>query len=113
MRCCAVASLNIYINEKHKDYLFILGYLYIKNHQLEKAIIVYKALWHLFPESESPPFCLSYLHLHTRQFESALYYAEAYLSHKNTSLGFLLKSQALLHLGRNFEARKAIRHFLN
>jgi tetratricopeptide (TPR) repeat protein len=108
-----MSSLNIYINEKHKDYLYILAYMYLKNNQMEKAITVYKALWHLFPESESPSFCLSYLHLHTRQFESALFYADTYLAKKNTPLGFLLKSQALFMLGRNFEAKKVITHFLN
>ena len=102
-----------YIGSEHRDYLSILAYIYLKNNQLEKAITVYKALWHLYPESESMAFSLSYLYLRTRQFESALFYADAYLAKRRTSLGYLLKGQALLQLGRNYEAKEAIRHFLN
>lgn len=101
-----------YISAKQKDYLSILAYIYLKNNQLEKAITVYKALWHLFPESESMAFSLSYLHLRTHQFESALFYADAYLDKCGTSLGYLLKGRALLKLGRNYEAKEAIRQFL-
>jgi tetratricopeptide (TPR) repeat protein len=108
-----MSSPKNYISTRHKDYLSILAYIYLKNNQLEKAITVYKALWHLFPESESVAFSLSYLHLRTHQFDSALFYADAYLARCGTPLGHLLKGQALLQLGRNYEAKEAIRQFLN
>jgi outer membrane protein assembly factor BamD (BamD/ComL family) len=100
------------ISKKQKSYLLILAYIFLKNNKLEKAITIYKALWHLFPETDSIAFCLSYLYLSTGQYETALFYADAYLRHKNSRLGFLLKGQSLLMLGRHFEAKEAVNHYL-
>ncbi len=100
------------INERHQDFLSILAYIYLKNNKLEKAITVYKALWHLFPESDRSAFCLGYLYLATHQYETALFYAETFLdANQKIGLGHLLKGQALYKLGRNFEAQKAIQQF--
>ena len=104
-------AVNVYINEKHKDFLQILAYVYVQNNQFEKAITVYKALWSLFPESEKIAFCLSYLYLNTQQFETSLYYANAFLSKHSSDLGHLIMGQALIKLGRNHEAREAISRF--
>lgn len=100
------------INEKHKDYLLIIAYIYLKNNQMEKAITIYKALWHLFPETEGITFCLSYLYLNTGQYENALFYCDIYLKNKDYGLGYFIKSQSLLMLGRNYEAKEAIRKYL-
>jgi len=106
-----MSSAKSILSEKHKDYLSLLAYIYVKNNQLTKAIVVYKALWHLYPEMEQMPFCLSYLYLKIHDSESALFYADIYLSQKNNGLGFLLKSQAHALLGQTAEAREAIRNY--
>lgn len=106
-------ALHQSISEKQKNYLLILAYIYLKNNQLEKAITIYKALWHLFPETEGITFCLSYLYLNTGQYENALFFIDIYLENKNFDLGYLIKGQSLLKLGRNFEAKEAVRHYLS
>lgn len=103
---------NIPLSDEQKNYLLLLAYIYLKNNQLDKATTVYKALWYLYPESESITLSLSYLYLSTQQFETALFYADTYLEKKDSALAFLLKGQALMMLGRNFEAREAIKNFL-
>lgn len=108
-----MSSQNVHINEKHKDFLHILAYVYVQSNQFEKAITVYKALWSLFPESKKLAFCLSYLYLNTQQFETALYYVDTYLAGDSSGLGHLIKGQALLKLGRKYEAKEAITRFLN
>lgn len=105
-------SINIYVNEKQKDFLLILAYTYVQNNQFEKAITIYKALWTLFPDSEKLAFCLSYLYFRTQQFETALYYIDTYLAKNSSGLGYLLKGKALLELGRKYEAKEAITHLL-
>lgn len=100
------------ISEKHKNYLLILAYIYLKNNQMKKAITIYKALLHLFPEAEGVTFCLSYLYLSTGQYENALFYADIYLGNKDYDLGYLIKGQSLLKLGRNYEAKEAVRKYL-
>jgi tetratricopeptide (TPR) repeat protein len=103
----------ISIGPVHKDYLLVLAYMYMKNNQLEKAITIYQALRHLFPESEGMSFCLSYLYYQSQQYDTALFYADSHLSKKPSALGFLLKSQVLSKLGRHAEAKEAIRRFLS
>ena len=103
---------NLPLTDEQKNYLLLLAYVYLKNNQLEKATTVYKALWYLYPESESITLCLSYLYLSTQQFETALFYADSYLEKKDSALAFLLRGQALMMLGRNFEAKEAIKKFL-
>lgn len=108
-----MVSSNSYIKEHHKDYLSVLAYIYLENNQPEKAIKIYAALYYLFPESKEIAFCLSYLHLRIREFDTALFYADQYLSRKKTALGLLLKGQALYKLGRPMEARETMRNLLN
>ena len=107
-----MASQPMHIKERHKDFLSILAYIYLKNNKHEKAITVYRALWHLFPESDKAALCLGYLYLTTQQYETALFYAEAFLArNQKVGLGHLLKSQALSKLGRKVEAEKAVQQF--
>lgn len=101
------------ISKKQKSYLLVLAYVYLRNNQMQKAIIIYKALWHLFPESEGIAFCLSYLYLSTGQYDTALSYAEAYIGNKNKGMGFLLKGLSLHRMGRRYEAQEAIKQYLN
>lgn len=108
-----MASSNTYIQDHHKDYLSVLAFIYLENNQPEKAIKIYRALWYLFPESKEIAFYLSYLHLRTREYETALFYADQYLSRKKTALGLMLKGQALYNLDRPMEARDTIRNLLN
>jgi tetratricopeptide (TPR) repeat protein len=101
------------ISKKQKSYLLVLAYVYLRNNQMQKAIIIYKALWHLFPENEGIGFCLSYLYLSTGQYDTALSYAEAYIGNKNNGMGFLLKGLSLHRMGRRYEAQEAMRQYLN
>lgn len=102
------------ISHRQKDFLVLLGYNYLKSNQLKKAIIVYQALYHLFPKSEEFSFCLSYLYLKQNQYEKALYYVEIYLTESKgiQKLAYLIKSKALFHLGRLNEAKKCARIFI-
>ncbi len=105
-------SLENCINEKQKDFLQIMAFVYAQNDQFEKAIIIYKALWLLFPDSEKLAFCLGYSYLRIQQFEKALFYADTYLARNSSCLGYLLKAKALSELGRKHEAKEAIGLYL-
>jgi tetratricopeptide (TPR) repeat protein len=102
------------ISRQQKDFLALLGYNYLKSNKLEKAIIIYQALFYLFPKSEDFSFCLSYLYLKQNQYEKSLYYVEIYLNEGKgiQKLAYLIKSQALYHLGRLKEAKKCARRFI-
>jgi tetratricopeptide (TPR) repeat protein len=99
---------------RQKDFIARLGYNYLKNNKFKEAIVVYQALYHLFPESEHFSFCLSYLYLKQKQYEKALYYIEIYLvDRKGTQkLAYLIKSQALFNLDRLNEAKKCAQTYL-
>ena len=106
---------SVHISHQQREFLALLGYTYLESNKFEKAIIVYKALYHLFPDSENFSFCLSYLYLQQKQYEKALYYAELYLSNKEKviKLAHLIKSQALFNLGRSTEAKECAKVFFN
>lgn len=102
------------INQQQKEFLSVLGYTYLKCNKLEKATVVYQALYHLFPDSEYFAFCLSYLYLQQDKYAKALYYANAHIRQKKREIkfGYLLKSQALYHLGRRKQAKECARAFI-
>lgn len=103
-----------HLSQQHRDFLSLLGYTYLKSNKLEKAIVVYQALYHLCPESECFSFCLSYLYLQKKQYEKAMFYAEIYLSNNKRvlKLGHLIKSEALYNLGRSSEAQECAKFFI-
>jgi tetratricopeptide (TPR) repeat protein len=102
------------LGDTHRQCLLALAHVYVKNSQSDKAIIIYEALWHIFPdtEKENIAFCLGYLYLKTRRFEKALFYTDTYLEKQSSSIGFLLKAQILFRLGRKQEAKEATGRFL-
>lgn len=102
-----------WITSEQKNFLLLVGYNYIKSNKLKKAIVIYKAMYHLYPESDIYSFCLSYLYLKSKEYEKALFYAETYLSEKKGGLrqGLFLKSKALFELGFTDEAKKSVRNY--
>jgi tetratricopeptide (TPR) repeat protein len=110
-----IKKKNSGITKEQKNFLLLMGYNYIKSNKLEKAIVIYKAMYHLYPESDIFSFCLSYLYIQSKQYEKALFYAETYVSEKKGALrqGLFLKSKALFELGFIDEAHKSVKHYFS
>lgn len=99
---------NPLIKEQEKKFLLLLGYNYLKSNKLEKAVVIFKVLYHLYPDTDLFSLCLSYLYLKLNNHEDTLFYAEIYLKNKKGKLkqGRLIKSKALFALGLVDEAKE-------
>ena len=92
---------NPLIKEQQKKFLLLLGYNYLKSNKLEKSVIIFKALYHLYPDIDIFCLCLSYIYLKLNNYEDTLFYAEIYLTNRKGKLkqGRLIKSKALFCVG--------------
>lgn len=102
------------IKERERDFLLLLGYNYLKSRKIKNSIVIYKALYHLYPKSAILSLCLSFLYLQIRQYEEALFYAEIYITNKKGKhkQGRLIKSKALFELGLVEEAKECAQKIL-
>ena len=99
--------------ELEKDFLLLLGYNYIKSHKYKYAIIIYKALYFLYPETKIFSLCLSFLYLQIKEYEDAILYAEIYLKKQGKlKHGRLIKSKVLFELGLVEEAKECARKII-
>ena len=104
------------MDDEQKEFLTLLGYFYLQNKKAEKALILFRALYELFPEDINVIKSLSYAYLINGENEIALSLIEKYMqeSHldEEIQVGYLLKSKSLWNMGRRREARSIISDFL-
>ena len=101
------------LDRSQKDFLLLLGYNYLKCNKIKDAIVIYKALYYLFPEEEVFSLCLSFLYLQIKEYEDAILYAEIYLKREgNLKHGRLIKSKVLFELGLVEEAKECAQKIL-
>ncbi len=97
------------MNRIHKDFLSTLGYLFLQYGRRDKAFTVFTALCKLFPDDVRLGLSLGYIHLLHEEYAPALQRADQFLytdiNADDEMIGLLLRSRALLGLGRKKEAR--------
>jgi hypothetical protein len=95
------------------EFIKVLGYFFLENGKFEKASTLFQALHELFPDDAHVCKSLSYACLMRGDYEEALRQAEGFLANttrdRERRVGRLLKSKSLWGLGREKEAREALR----
>ena len=104
------------ISEVFKDFWTVLGFTYLQHKKFQKAQVVFELLEHFFGNDPLILKSLSYVYLKLKDYERAISYADKYLENcqneKEKKTAFLLKSQALWHLGKKKEAQDLMLKFL-
>jgi len=105
------------VKENQKDFLQVLGYLFLRSGKIGKALVLFEALQQLSPADPQVSRSLCYTYLLTQQYEQALSQADKFLreASEGTSkkIGYLFKSRALWGLGQKEEARRMMTWFLD
>lgn len=108
------------LSGKHEDLLRLIGYLHLEHGSPEKAVVIFDALLALLPDDTQLRYSLVYALLRTANAEAAMQVIEASsgaLRAGDTAaqlppLFHLLRSQALVQLGRLPEAARSMRIFI-
>jgi tetratricopeptide (TPR) repeat protein len=94
-----------------RDFLGLLGFVFLEHGQAEKAVAVFEALSALAPDDAAASQRLGFAYLLGRRHAEALRHAEAHLDRFPTDPDLdavrRLRGRALWHLGRPNEARRA------
>lgn len=105
------------MNEKQKEYLLVLAYLYLQYRKFEKALVVLLVLKRIFPGDPHILLSRAYAYLSMRVFQAALQESEETLAcatrEDHIAYAHFVKAHALFGLGREREAREIFNYFLN
>ena len=87
------------MNHNYKEFLSLLGYLYLQNGKQDKALIIFSALCELLPEDDRLGLCLGYVQLLKGDCRSAVERADQFLAagqgRKETAMGRIIRNRAL------------------
>jgi len=104
------------LTDEHKAALGVLADVYIEQRQEEKAIILLEALRVVFPEDVAVLKALSFAMLRAGRYGDSLEAVEAFLRLRpavgESAPILLIRSRALLGLGRGNEARDSHQEYL-
>ena len=107
------------LKEEQKEFLTLLGFLYLRYGKWEKARVLFEALQLLYPADPYFARSLSYAYLNLEEYRSALKQAEKLLETARdmgvdeAETACFLKSRALWGLGDQEKARKCIAELLD
>lgn len=105
------------MNQKQKEYLLVLAYLYLRYRKFEKALVVLLILKRLYPGDPHILLSRAYAYLSMRVFQAALQEAEETLvcatREDHIAYAHFVKAHALFGLGREREGREVFNYFLN
>lgn len=107
-------SVDISLTKQQKEFLSLLGEAYLRENKPEKAVIVYQALWALFPQTSRFVFCLAQAFYLCGQYDAALESIERYIIQEKdnpSALGYLLKGRILVGLGSEKQARDTFERY--
>ncbi len=97
------------MNQTYKEFLSVLGYLYLQNGREDKAFTVFSALCEFFPDDVRLGLCLGYVQLLNGDFVPAVKRADQFLDSgidaDEKVMGQMIRSRALWGMGRKKEAR--------
>ncbi|CAM2065499.1 Tetratricopeptide repeat protein [Sulfidibacter corallicola] len=104
------------MDEQEKEFLSLLGYFYLRNHKIDKAGILFRALLELYPNDAYLQRALAYTYLQQGKFEQCLLMADRFLDNPGSGSGkteaFFIKSKALWGLGREDSARAMLNRYI-
>lgn len=104
------------IPHQQKEFLLILGYLYLQNTKYHEARIIFEALHLLFPKDYHVIRSLAYAYLEDGEYEQAIQINEeathATMSSKDRLFFHLIKSKALWRLSKTHQARQSFNDFI-
>lgn len=104
------------ISSQQKEFLLVLGYLYLQNAKFMDAKIVFEALQLIYPKDLHILRSLSYAYLCDGDYEQAIELNEEIKSlnksDDNLSFYYLLKSKALWRIQKTTEARQNFNEFI-
>ena len=99
------------MNDRKNEFLFLLGTLYLRNNQVDKAVIVLEALRVLERDNQRVVGSLAYGYLSASRFHDCLQLIDS-TANISTSIGRetvqLVRSRALWGLGQQEEARRVL-----
>lgn len=105
------------MNEKQKEYLLVLAFLYLRYRKFEKALVVLLILKRFFPGDAHILLSRAYAYLSMRVFQAALQESEETLAcatrEDHIAYAHFIKAHALYGLGREREGREVFNYFLN
>ncbi|MDR1281952.1 MAG: hypothetical protein LBK99_14200 [Opitutaceae bacterium] len=101
------------MNDIHKEFLLTLAYVYMQNAKQEQALVLLRVLKSLWPEDLRVARCFAFGCLLAGDAATALAECDAAFGSSprgpDREPAFLLKSRSLWRLGREDEARQALR----
>jgi tetratricopeptide (TPR) repeat protein len=105
------------LREDEKEFLTLLGYLYLRYGKWEKAVVIFEALHVLFPDEAYFSKALSFAYIRMEEYRKALDQAEKFLGavsqNGEREIGHCLKSKALLGIGETEKARECLKWALD
>ncbi|MBF0103647.1 MAG: hypothetical protein HQK77_22335 [Desulfobacterales bacterium] len=99
------------MNDNHKDFLAILGYIYLQHGLFQKSLIIFKTMQLFFPNDAHAIKSLSYAYLMLNEYQNALTEIDKLNEHDKPAL--LIKSKALWGLGNVDESRIVLQTYLD
>lgn len=104
------------ITKTQKEFLLVLGYLYLQNGKFYDSKIVFEALLLFYPKDHHIMRSLAYAYLCDGDYEQALeineQFKHAQMSPKDHAFFNLLKSKALWRIGKLQEAKQYFNEFV-
>lgn len=104
-----------HLSQDEKDALHVLGYVFIQQRQLDKALIVFEALQVLFDDDHQAVKALAYVYLAAGRYAESLEAADRYrqaVTHEGAAPIALVESRSLWALGREDESRGRLRQYI-
>jgi len=108
------------MDAKQRDFLSVMGHLYLSSGKPEKAEVVYDSLHSAFPDDDEILLALAYTKLQCGEFSKSVELIDSYISRtKAISAGavsvrfeLLIKAKALWNRGDKAKARQQMEKFL-
>ncbi|HCJ12251.1 MAG TPA: hypothetical protein DHV51_04070 [Opitutae bacterium] len=94
--------------EQHREFMELIGYVYLQQNKMQEARVVYEALHVLFPKNAEIALALAYSFYALGQFKQCL---DAFGGVVHDKESLILQSKACWGLGKKDEARALIKTY--
>ncbi len=105
------------MEDHEREFLSLLGYLYLRHGRLEEARVLFEALEVLLPDDLSIRKTLSYIYLRAGEYPESLEETERFMQkateREDREMGHLLRSKAYWGLGDKAAAAASYEEALN
>ncbi|MEM9280413.1 MAG: hypothetical protein AAGA96_01175 [Verrucomicrobiota bacterium] len=105
------------MDSRHRDFLSVMGHLYLVNGKADRAVTVYQCLHAELPDDDLVTLALAFAWLQDGEFSKALDLCEEVASNGRLSveppgLDLFIRAKALWGRGEQQEARRTMKEFL-